>query len=395
LTRTAGPSLRRARPAAISVKTRDRFVEWVVTTRVLSILIGFLLLSGCSSNTAPSVSAPSTQFTKLSDDGRVLAGVAFAGTSEIALDVSGLTVDFDCVSGRRFAGTDNASYRISLLRAGCALITSNNVSAGEKIAQDAAKSDRVGRWAPAFWPFVGRWFSQNWDKALAVLSFPLLGWLLKNWIQKRRQRQVHVVLAGHSAAGKTGLWTRWKKLVAPPHNLPPTSGAKVAQIAPFRYGEFTIMPKVIDTAGTEPWLMRDYLYSTPLRAKRVLIVVVAPCPLAATSNGDPVDTEYVAKQAGYMNLPLSVLGGRNYGVRPHLVILFATKFDLLSTTWPGDAVSAQAVKRFEQVFADHRNLLSRQCKRNNIPFRWIIGSANSNWGTVDIRDAIETVVMAK
>ncbi|EWM18092.1 hypothetical protein KUTG_08396 [Kutzneria sp. 744] len=356
---------------------------------------GVLLLSGCSGERAPEVSPPSTQFTSLSADGRTLTGIAFAGSAETGLDVSGLTVDFGCVRENSFAGTDGPSRRISLLRLGCAEITAGSSSPEERTAQDSAKADQLGHWAPGFPVSALRWLGQNWDKALAVLGFPLVGWMLKILARRKRERRVHIVLVGHSAAGKTGLWVRWKNRTTPRHDLPPSTGAKETQVAPFLLGRFTILPKIIDAAGAEPWLMRDYLYSTPMRAKRVLIVVVAPCPLATPTTPDPVDADYVSRQAGYLNLPLSVLGGDNFGVRPHLVILFASKFDLLSATGPGDVTSTQAVKRYEQIFVDHRRLLSAQCKRGNIPFKWIIGSANSDWGTVEIRDAIESMVMAK
>lgn len=99
------------------------------------------------------------------------------------------------------------------------------------------------------------------------------------------------------------------------------------------------------------------------------------------------------EQKGYMNLPRALAGGNDTRSRPDLVVMFATKFDLLSGVRPSDSNGVDVLKRTEQEFRVHRRLLETPCKDNGIPFAWIVGSAKQGWGIYELRETIRKRVM--
>src|SRR5215475_6500950 len=63
------------------------------------------------------------------------------------VDVTGLSVDFNCAQGWWDAPESLRNLRLGLLRWGCAEVTGNDPMAGELAAQNDAKQHKRGRWA--------------------------------------------------------------------------------------------------------------------------------------------------------------------------------------------------------------------------------------------------------
>ena len=107
-----------------------------------------------------------------------------------------------------------------------------------------------------------------------------------------------------------------------------------------------------------------------------------------------VDTDYIIEQRGFINLPQALVG-KTRNVRPALVVLFVTKFDLFSARPPYDTASDVARADIVARFEEHREALALQCQRSNIPFEYIIGSAKCGWGVRDLRDSVTRKVLSR
>src|SRR6266545_45369 len=76
---------------------------------------------------------------------------------------------------------------------------------------------------------------------------------------------------------------------------------------------------------------------------------------------------------------------------PDLVVMFATKFDLLSRYSPQDA-DGKAAERMASAFAKHRELIENACNKNRVPFVWVLGSAVRGWGIEQLRKSLTRVI---
>jgi len=339
--------------------------------------------------------------TELDDGTQRLQVIQYGESIAVDVDVSGLIVDFDCAKDIGFQSPE--SVRIQLLQNGCAELVSDSPIPAEAAAQESARSDGVGQWdggLPArLGEFLG-WLILNWRDvlpwvglAIGVFSLPWVARAIDRHRAKRFERDIHAVLAGSTGAGKTDLWIAWRDDTAPNSNSVPTVGVKRSERAEaVAYGRYSLFPYITDAAGSEPWQIARQLRLVPRKAKKVLIIVVAPCAQNTTPDRE-FDAEYIAEQKGYLNLPRSILGGGEVAARPDLVVMFATKFDLLSDVGPTDSNGAATRKLVEKEFSDHRSLVEGQCKKAKIPFAWIVGSAKTGWGVRELREVIRKDVM--
>ena len=128
------------------------------------------------------------------------------------------------------------------------------------------------------------------------------------------------------------------------------------------------------------------------RTKHVLVYVVSPCSLPTAPPSGPFDAIYIAKQEGHASsLPLALVRQHDPRIRLNLVIMFATKFDLLDNVHPKDSVGS-ARADMTTAFKPHRELIQAACKEANIPFKWIIGSAERNWAIDELRISLGKVL---
>ncbi|TMR04991.1 GTPase domain-containing protein [Actinomadura soli] len=363
----------------------------------------------------PTRSFPYRGVFQLSDDGKTLS-VSEGTEVDYAVDVSGLEVNLACA--KEFYLPDLRTIRTEILKNGCAKIVGSPLNSAERAAQDEAKRARRGIWGSTPSPSsttrsqddggmdagaLFRWAKEHKlisvpgaSLLLAILASPVL-WKLGGWLVARLHRKrVRIIIAGVRGAGKTGLWTKLRREYESVSQLSPTRGKAEASIEPVLLRKWTILPTVVDTAGAEPWLVLQSMKRSRgiarmverHRTKLVLLCVVAPCPEEELNGGDPFDREYITKQAGYMHLPMALIGQQDQKSRPDLVIMFVTKFDLLSGDEPDE--NEQASKAMATAFREHREVIETTCRGAGVRFLWIIGSAKNKkkWGIDRVRTSL-------
>jgi hypothetical protein len=375
------------------------------------LLLFALWLPASASQASPSPFSTSSflNIYQITSNGQQLY-VARYGEVDYSVDTSGLYIDVTCAQNAQLSTVDN--IRIDLLRQGCARITGTPLDSAEEAAQAQAKAAHVGLWSQ---PRSGVGRVAEWAKkhqlisastlvlVLAVVGcvplIKLIGWLVALFYR----RKVDVIIAGTPAAGKTGLWTEWKDYYSSGtsgqiSNLPVTSGVHKTPVEPIMLEKWTLQPTLVDIGGAEPWHVLEGIQgprglrgAIRRKRKRVLLYVVAPCA-EETVSGQPINETYVAKQAGYSYFPVAIIKQPAAKVRPDSVIMFATKFDLLSAISPGDSNGNEAEK-IASTFKEHHDLVKNACETSKVPFTWIIGSAKRGWGIEQLRKSVEKVMM--
>lgn len=341
------------------------------------------------------------------DDGRKLTFLKYGAIESGSVDVTGLDVDMECAQALRFGEAED--LRIALLRNGCATTAGDTASDAEKAAQAAAQKEKLGHWDDSEWAkvttavstflsFLGSWIRNNGKEAFGLFS-GLIGILSTFWfIRAYYNKKVVICLIGLPGAGKTDLWTAWRSGSAPSSNAQPTTGRSRPQpVRPVNYGKYTLSPVVIDSAGLEPHHSIDEFrrarFKFRWKRKLVLVVVLAPRPENIRNNADPeIDHDYLEEQKGYVALVDGLIGGRRRRSTPDAVVMFVTKFDLLSQNSPGDSSSDGQRDRIEAAFTEHRRRIEKFCKKPDIPVHWIVGSAKRGWGITELRDSIQQIV---
>ena len=79
------------------------------------------------------------------------------------------------------------------------------------------------------------------------------------------------------------------------------------------------------------------------------------------------------------------------GLSLNLVIMFASKFDLLNNVHPKDSKGA-ARADMTTAFKPHREIIQAACKEADIPFKWVIGSAERDWAIDELRISLGKVL---
>lgn len=346
----------------------------------------------------------------LSNNGRTLE-VAVGTETNYGIDVSGLQVNLACA--HTIGDLNLKKARITLLDNGCASIIGTPLDSAESGAQAKAKSKKIGIWAPDATPTetkpAGNGGLIHWllthklisfasvGVVLAVLNSPWLvkffGWLL-GFLHKRK---VKIIIAGATSAGKTGLWTRWREQYD--HNPSPTRSVNRSKLNPVELRKWTLEPIAIDTAGSRPQdVLQGIIRPRGLRGrlwqartKHVLVYVVSPTPTPTAASGKQFDQLFIAKQEGYTHLPLALISNSDPRFKLDLVVMFATKYDLLDNVPPKDS-GGTAPADMSKAFGPHRELLSSACKRANVPFTWLIGSAERDWSIDQLTRSLGQVI---
>lgn len=358
-----------------------------------------LLLVSCTGKsdkgiepTTPLRRAPYAQVDQVNNDKNSMSVIKTTNDTVISVDIEGLSVNASCAHERLLGYNDN--FRTRLLEFGCAKITSSNPSQEEVEAQKRARQAHLGVWTQGPWArFLGS-LSRNWLTVLSVL-LALLGlpWV-KRFIDRQRDVKVRVVLVGIPGAGKTDLWKAWRDGMAPRSDAKPSIGVRSDQLEPVPFGKLTFSQTTVDTAGSEPWHLIDEMRNNPgRRRKRVMVIVLAPTAQEAVNGQNPIDSGYIDQQKGFMNLPRAILGGKQMSwYPPDLVVLFVTKFDLLSDHAPRNPKSNEARQSLERQFDDHTRLVSSQCSKHKVPFLRVVGSAKEGWGIDELRDNVRRIL---
>lgn len=333
----------------------------------------------------------------------------------VSIEVSDLEVDFDCVDRSIWsADTDSASIRIGLITSGCATLLPGTGTAEEQAAQAEVRaelspsttatpavqsppeSDEGEPETDDFFSTLLMWgnvivqflrTSWQWIVGIAVAIF--LGAVFQQWY---RSKHVRVILAGAPSAGKTDFWTALRKDSEPNSGGKPTVGSRTEPLVPLEMGRSTLYPHAMDTAGSQPELVLDAVRQPwairRWKQKIVLVVVISPSPDDGSSSRKPYDDAFIQQQIGYLSLPCAIVRTKNALKRPNAVVLFVSKFDLLSTNPPSDTASEQTGRELRSRFDQHRKLLEGACTQSNVPFEFIVGSANRGWGIDKARKAL-------
>lgn len=313
----------------------------------------------------------------------------------VIVDVSDMKIDTECMEN--VIWSDGQPLRLSLLERGCAYLLPGKGTQEEQAADPGPPTDdqEGSAWSwPSVWASIKTWSRENWQFIVGTtIGVGGLAWVL--WFIYHRR--VRVLLLGAPGAGKTDLWTALKDGAAPDSNATPTIGrSQPHELEPINWGsKHTLYPEAIDSSGTEPWHVRDQLqrsrYTLRWRRKMVLIIVLAPTPKNSGQAGvDPVESSYIHQQHGYMSLPRAIIGTKYRRQRPHLVIVFVTKLDLLETLASNH--NSGAGQRLRAVFAPHRDLVEGLCREKGVPFHFAVGSSQQGWGVEDIRKQFTKVL---
>jgi hypothetical protein len=377
-------------------------------------MMAVLSLTACNGSQGSSAPTPQDSYVVavgLTNNGTGLDILSVGAVVAGNVNVIGLDVDMGCAGKQAFDSSQD--IRIELLNDGCARLVGATRDPQEEQAQQAAKSAGKGIWSPSIgakiarlWAAFLRWLARNWLTILAVISFLLalasVPWFFK-WSEQRKiekyQRRVRIVLAGVGGAGKTDLWIAWRDGLAPKSDSAPTVGTKPSIANPVRYGEFTLLPTVVDVGGPEPWelarqlkIMDETAGARRGHIRRILVFVLSPCPQNRINGSSPIDEDYIAQQKGYASLPMAIVGGDDVSIRPHMVIMFVSKFDLVSTVAPWDTNGTTAREDIEKRFREHRRLIEAACGRHGVRFTSVIGSAKTGWGVSELQNAIREVI---
>lgn len=385
-----------------------------------------------------SVTAPSDDGTREVGSAYAISGVDNAGrsvqyivrapTSSGVVDTSDITVSFECAKKWSFEGDPNG-LRVALLEQGCAVLDADAGTTDEKAAQTRAQDARLGAWASsgsapissdtagttappeqavdnfgqeqgisnwlaALWVLV----TNYWQFVVGILLTVISAWQFQRFWQRRR---VRMVLAGLPGTGKTALWFALRSRTSRQAPQAPTVGLSAPeQLRPERFGNYTIIPIAIDSAGSEPQHILDQSTKTRLSShwknKRFLIVVCAPTRLDKPRTDESVfDERFITLQEGYMSLPTAIIGASSRRIRPDCVILFITKFDLIAQHAPADRASREQEQLTRRYFAPHAAILRTACEHANIPLAEIIGSSLENWGIEDLMTQLSHVLPSK
>jgi hypothetical protein len=367
-------------------------------------------VGGSSRTLDPIRRPPYVYIDQFDQSGHELRALSFDNASESTVDVTGLSVDVECARRYYFDRLD--LVRVELLKYGCAELTTASPTSAEAAAQNEAKNAHRERWAAAqetqastpsaspgaapesnglylrpLWDYLGR----NWIPMTSLLIAALGSvWLVRYIDRRRYELKVRAVLVGATAAGKSELLNAWRDDSSP--NLPEAQSHAVTVsrgLEPMLFGKYTIYPTLVDTVGAKPSQLLDQMYRKRKRfkAKRILIVVVAPTRDRVANEGESIDNAFIEEQKGYMGVPMTVLGANRH-YKPDLVVLFATKFDLVSQNGPRDGDGRTMFQEVDRLFRNHQKLLKSRCEEVGVPFRWIVGSAREGWGIQDLRSAV-------
>jgi len=263
-----------------------------------------------------------------------------------------------------------------------------------RAAQAKAKDAKIGWWAapsgsPPLESLPPPTSSVEWLPLIALWGgigtfLGSLGWVISKAIKFFRRRKIPILFLGTGGVGKSWIWI---KMVNPDADLDELKKIGVsdavreakAQI-PENFGKYLLTPVYIDTPGRMAGEQAQQLF----KRKRVWLIVLAPTAddSITPSSPDPqkIDREYVARQLGYLTLPLGLLASKKIP-KPTLVIIVFAKFDLFSVSAPDKPDSGEAKVLINEILRDHKAAIEHECNSAKIPVLTEFCSAREGWRT--------------
>jgi hypothetical protein len=152
-------------------------------------------------------------------------------------------------------------------------------------------------------------------------------------------------------------------------------------------------PRVVDSAGSDPASILNFMSKASRRRKRVLVFVIAPTKKNVKDSPE-FDHDYITQQDGYSYFARAVIGAQYRKFRPKLAVVFITKFDLVSSHAPQDTSSAAIKAHVEKTFGTITAAVRSACTKYQVPCKVIIGSSkNQNWGVDVLQRTVARVVI--
>lgn len=218
---------------------------------------------------------------------------------------------------------------------------------------------------------------------------------IKAWLNRRR---VSLIMLGLPATGKSWLW---KRLSDPEitqddlREIKTSDSVQKKERGSLPMGHYEIIPEFIDTPGGRPDEQLDnilnlkrqkWLHRKLAQRKIIWIIMLSTTPNASVQRentwDEKIDREYIAKQEGFLALPLSVLSSSRT-VKPQMVITCIGKFDLFADHPPHDSSSQKVKEHLGKLFQKHIDKIAHECEKQDVPFKSIFCSALMKEGDCD------------
>jgi len=241
-------------------------------------------------------------------------------------------------------------------------------------------------------------------KNVPTLAWALLGTLsvlgisvaqLGSFLHKKYyiEKRVNMLVIGEEAAGKTALLLRLHDPRISPEILlgtQPTMAIVKSRLRdPIPYsGRFQIYPQPVDVPGSKYGMALDSLHDK----YDVLLIVLSHNKERAAKEPD---VEYIAHQLELVRILVAGAIDSKRMRKPKALILFISKFELLSQLPPWDSGAAAARRRVDVIFGGHITTARDAAKRNNIPFTNIVGSSVANWNCESVTKFIADSIYAR
>jgi hypothetical protein len=326
------------------------------------------------------------------------------------IDIAGLDVDLNCVKKYTWDSSIE-QFREAILRQGCARIVGSTPSKNEQDAEQAAKNNGAGVWKPAAptttnasttnaastepskpSEFV-KWLGANAVALVSALfAFLAIPALYRFARRARNRKRVEVVLFGAGGAGKTDLWIAWAEgNAALSEGKPSKYGAIQKRVVnPIPLGPYTLMPTLTDGFGGDPAGMLNSMQA-PGRHKKIMLIVLGPH--GQPGRTDPaIDPAFVQEQIGYLAFPRALIGDKTGRIKPDLVALVFTKFDLLAAKPAGDSSSEEVKNDYLSTFQKVTYAIQSECRNNAVHFVKIVVSAKHGWGVDDLQQRVTRLI---
>jgi hypothetical protein len=239
---------------------------------------------------------------------------------------------------------------------------------------------------------------EYWKEAIALGLFG--GFVVPLYRILRIERRLKLTLIGQASSGKTGVFLRLTDTEHEIHEADIMSLSTSLSVAkktipkPFPLGRYEVKVAMSDIPGLQFGAVIDALGLRRFVSKHVLMLVVAPIRPNALLNDQWIDARYVERQLGYAEG--LVIGAIESKSRKEisLIVIFINKFDLISSTPPGDSASVQAEEQILQPFAKFVEMLQERARMAGVEVAVIIGSAVKGWNIAAVKRQIEARLYA-
>jgi hypothetical protein len=342
----------------------------------------------------------------------------------------------------RFFYDGDTDYRQLFLENGFARLKEGVTGPPELVAaQDRAKTQQVGMWAPprkleststaqtattatatasstttaepepaptppepSWWSRTWTWIAGDQARGLAVQmvrsivlvvgffgAFEFIGVFIR-W---RRRFRVDVIFFGQISVGKTWLWLRTVHPNVSATTLEgqrPTQGAAAKKLHRMPMGDYTMRPVFNDLPGSRPGAQLTQLLdrrrfwrlqNTVFPQKRVWVISLASTiDKSVTRESAPekrVNRDHLTEQYGSLVLYEAALR-EPHTHKPALVVICITKADLFADDEDALKPGRLASTEISKVFFESVRRLETVCKEEHVRCVAIITSARLGWG---------------